>query len=85
MLFASGLNTFGQLGTGANKSVTRFVRAMTDVMFTRVRCGHHSAGLSVGHELYLWGTGAFGELLTPTKCLDVKIRRIEMGDTYGLA
>lgn len=26
-----------------------------------------------------------GEFLTPTKALDVKVKRIEMGDTYGIA
>lgn len=48
-------------------------------------CGNHSAAISEDSQLYLWGTGPFGQYLSPTKVLEQKVKRIWMGTTFGVA
>lgn len=84
-IYASGLNNFGQLGTGKTENFTKFTNINCSLRFLGISCGHHSAGISENNELYLWGTGPFGNFKVPTKMGDMKIKKLWMGNTFGFA
>ena len=43
------------------------VRGLEGVCIEKIACGYHSAGISSKGELYIWGTGVFGEFLHPKR------------------
>lgn len=87
-VYAMGGNALGQLGCGS-KTGARFpvrVRTLEGVFMEKVVCGNHTAGLSDKGELYLWGTGPFGEKLLPWKVpLPTPLRDLEVGGCFGAA
>lgn len=50
-------------GTAAPVKITNLER----YQIIKVACSHHSAALSSNGELFIWGTGVFGEYLTPLR------------------
>jgi X-linked retinitis pigmentosa GTPase regulator len=50
-----------------------------------VSCGNHSAAISEEKELYIWGTGPFGQYFSPMKVINQKVKRVWTGTTFGLA
>lgn len=47
-------------------------------------CGSHSGCITEQGDLYLWGTGAFGEYLVPHKVnLPVTLRKLSIGNGFG--
>jgi alpha-tubulin suppressor-like RCC1 family protein len=88
-VYSMGGNTFGQLGIGDKRPSCRPVRikSLDNAGITKVVCGHHSAALSDHGELYLWGTGVFGEYLTPHKVTHVTqfFKDIAIGACFGAA
>lgn len=86
--YAMGGNSLGQLGCGS-KTGAKFpvrVRSLEGVFMEKVACGNHTAGLSDKGELYLWGTGPFGERLLPWKVpLPTPLRDLEVGGCFGAA
>jgi len=87
-VYAMGGNSLGQLGTG-NKVSARFptkVRSLEGVCVEKVACGSHTAALSTKGELYIWGSGPFGEKLFPCRVTtSVPFRDVEMGSGFGAA
>mmetsp|Transcript_34143 Transcript_34143/g.59619 ORF Transcript_34143/g.59619 Transcript_34143/m.59619 type:complete len:940 (-) Transcript_34143:107-2926(-) len=88
-LLTTGGNSFGQLGIGSKKSVsvpTR-VSALEGIPIEKVVCGHHSAALSERGDLYIWGTGVFGEFLTPMRITSISapVKDIDTGGCFGAA
>lgn len=45
-IFASGLNNFGQLGTGRADNLNKFTNINCNLKFISAACGHHSAAIS---------------------------------------
>lgn len=84
-LFAMGGNSFGQLGIGSKKSTSRPERVVVDCNFVKVACGSHSAGISDKGQLYVWGTGVFGEYLQPTRMAVSHCKDLGIGGSYGIA
>lgn len=70
-VLATGDNSFGQLGVGNKENTTSPVAVMglQGVKVEKVACGSHSACISNKGELFVWGTGAFGEYLLPEQVL----------------
>ncbi len=88
-VYASGGNGFGQLGLG-NKSpadTPQKLAAFAPGQVRKLACKHHSAALTHAGELFLWGTGAFGEYLNPHQVTFIpeKLTDIELGGCFGLA
>lgn len=87
-VYAMGGNALGQLGTG-NKVSARFptkVRSLEGVFVEKVTCGSHTAALSSKGELYIWGSGPFGEKLFPCRVTtSIPFRDVEMGSGFGTA
>ena len=89
-LFSMGGNTFGQLGLGHKKSIVSPCKVEGFPHSTRisnVACGHHSACVSEDGELFIWGTGVFGEYIIPHRVVELAnpIRSIDIGGCFGSA
>lgn len=66
-VFATGGNNFGQLGIGNKRSVMTPVRVseLDKLNIVQIAAGNHSGALTDKGDLYVWGTGTFGEYLLP--------------------
>lgn len=88
-VYMMGGNSFGQLGVGSKKSSSMPMRvtALDSRPIVKVSCGHHSAAVSERGELFLWGTGSFGEYLIPQMItnIGVKIADVCVGGSFGAA
>ena len=84
-IYSMGGNSFGQLGLGSKKSCSRPERVTVDCLFVKVACGSHSAGISEKGQLYVWGTGVFGEYLHPTRMAVSSCKELGIGGSYGIA
>lgn len=68
-VYSTGGNLYGQLGLG-NKRSTNIPTKIKDFdqhKIVKIACGHHSAALTEKGEIYIWGTGVFGEYLSPLR------------------
>ena len=87
-VFAMGGNALGQLGIG-NKTSVRYptkVRSLEGVFIEKVACGSHTAALSNKGELYIWGSGPFGEKPYPCRVtISTTFRDISIGTSFGVA
>jgi hypothetical protein len=76
-VFMTGGNAFGQLGLGNKKGtcIPRRVESLSSVC--KLVCSSHSSALTQSGDLYVWGTGMFGEFVSPTRiagrCKDVAV------------
>ena len=87
-VYAMGGNNLGQLGTGnkVSSKIPGRVRTLEGIFIEKVACGNHTAALSDKGELYLWGTGPFGEKLLPWRIsTPVPLRDLEIGGCFGAA
>jgi X-linked retinitis pigmentosa GTPase regulator len=84
-IYAMGGNSFGQLGIGSKKSCSRPEKVVLDTFVTKIACGGHSAAINDKGQLYLWGTGVFGEYLQPTRMSISSCKNIGIGGSYGIA
>lgn len=86
-VYATGNNIHGQLGLGNKRSSLAFQRVNfpSDITIKKVAAGTHSAALTEYGELYLWGTGTFGEFLQPQKVsgLNNAVLDVSVGRTFG--
>ena len=53
----------------------------------KVACGHHSAALTEKGEIYVWGTGVFGEFVSPVRYsqLGQVFKDISLNGFFGVA
>ncbi|CAG9318002.1 unnamed protein product [Blepharisma stoltei] len=85
-VLAMGGNAFGQLGIGNKKSSSIPIRVngLDRERIAKVACGYHSAAISETGELYVWGTGIFGECLAPKLLNELpEIKDLTLGGTFG--
>jgi len=87
-VYSTGGNSFGQLGTGDKKSLSKpgRVLGLEGKPVVKIACGHHSAALTETGELFVWGTGVFGEFLYPHQ-FEMPLRVIDLGvgGSFGCA
>jgi X-linked retinitis pigmentosa GTPase regulator len=85
-IYAMGANSFGQLGTGDKKTTTlpTKVSALESVKISSVTTGNHTAAVGDDGSLYVWGTGVFGEYLTPFKVnsLPHRVKQVVLGGHF---
>ena len=86
-VYMTGGNTFGQLGIGSTQGVSVPTLVRIPQRISKIAAGSHSAAISDSGELYLWGTGVFGEFLTPQKMtsLSTPLAGVDVGGTFGSA
>jgi alpha-tubulin suppressor-like RCC1 family protein len=73
-VYVMGSNQRGQLGIGGPSRGSNVPVLLAELSFTKivkVRAGAFSAGLSMDQQLYLWGTGPFGQFYTPHRVKSV--------------
>jgi X-linked retinitis pigmentosa GTPase regulator len=84
-VYAFGSNVSGQLGvvTPHSTSITpKLVEEISHIPMSYIAAGTFSASVSKDKgELYLWGTGTFGEFKTPhrVKKIKEKILKVSLG------
>ena len=91
-LYTMGGNNLGQLGTGNKRStITPIkIRELENFNIIKIAAGHHSAALTEGGDLFVWGTGTFGEFLSPTMfgepgTFQAPLSDISIGGSFGVA
>ena len=87
-VYMTGGNSFGQLGLGNKKSQNRPERlaSLEGVLVKRIRCSNFSAAVSDKGQLYVWGSGIFGEYLVPHRwSLREPVVDVDLGAGYGVA
>ncbi|CAG9315175.1 unnamed protein product [Blepharisma stoltei] len=87
-VYMMGGNSFGQLGLGNKKSVSipKQVQNLDGIFISKIACGNHTAVLSDKGQVYVWGTGIFGEFLVPQRFSFANpIRDIGVGGCFGMA
>jgi len=90
-VYAMGGNNFGQLGTGNKRSAvfpTR-IRDLDSFNIVKVVAGKHSAAVTDKGEVFIWGTGIFGEYLSPIpfgkEIFAGPIKDVSIGGSFGAA
>ena len=89
-VFSMGGNSFGQLGTGNKKSSCAPVRveALEGIYIDKIASGHHSAAISERGDLFIWGTGVFGEYVYPrniSSYFKAGVQEVAIGGNFGIA
>ncbi|CAG9317861.1 unnamed protein product [Blepharisma stoltei] len=87
-IFSMGGNSFGQLGVGNKKSTSRpqRIQYLEDNFIEKIACGHHSAAITDQGELFIWGTGVFGEYLYPQRVTSIaRFIDVSIGGSFGIA
>lgn len=88
-VYATGNNKFGQLGIGSKKNVAlpAHVQSLDAQKIVKIACWNHSACLTEKGELYIWGTGVFGEYLSPVRFSKggISLREVSVGNFFGAA
>lgn len=75
LVYAAGLNNEGQLGDSSRKNslLLKVVDEISHIPMKFVAAGSFSAAISEEkQDLFLWGTGSFGEFLTPHRVKKIK-------------
>ena len=92
LVYSMGGNNFGQLGIGNKRSsiLPVKIKDLEAYNIVRVAAGHHSAALTDKGEAFIWGTGVFGEFLTPTSLSKTSsfaapVMEISVGGSFGAA
>lgn len=69
ILYSFGSNSFGELGTGCKRDAFQpeIVQGIEGEQIVKIAAGHHSAAINLKGELFVWGSGIFGEFLLPTR------------------
>ena len=79
IIYSFGNNNFGQLGIGNKKTAfyPTVVKIESKSAVTKISCGHYSAAINKDQQVYVWGTGSFGEFVAP-KLLDLKYKVVDV-------
>lgn len=90
IVFGCGQNNTGQLGLGHKRSVRTpaEVSDISHIPMGKIAAGSFSASVSSDTgELYIWGSGPFGEFITPhrVKTLAGPAKEVSIGHNFGIA
>src|SRR5574343_265831 len=81
-------NSFKKLKLGNKKNQNRPERltSLESVCIKRIRCSNFSAAVSDNGQLYVWGSGLFGEYLVPHRwSLREPVVDVDLGAGFGVA
>ena len=84
-VWATGNNGSGQLGTGTRKSVKRpvMISVLSGLPITHIAAHTQSAAVTRDNRLYIWGSGVFGEYLSPQRVKSaVEAESITLGSGF---
>ena len=88
-ILAAGDNSDGQLGINSTTPSLLFtlLKDMQHIKVMAVSAGNtHSACISTHGELYIWGSGCFGQFLIPhlVKNIKEKVTKVSLGCDFGV-
>lgn len=86
LVYVAGLNNEGQLGDASrkNSALLKVVDEISHIPMKFVAAGSFSAAISEDKmDLFLWGTGSFGEFLTPHRVKKIKGQTVSVSVGYG--
>lgn len=68
-ILSTGANSFGQLGNGTKMStcIPTRVKGLESACIETIAFGGHSSCISDAGEIFIWGSGVWGEYLLPQK------------------
>jgi len=88
-ILAMGGNNFGQLGIGSrhSSSVPMNVKGLEGDTMIDISAGNISAAVSKEGKVYVWGTGVFGEYISPRLLTGIKvpIKAAQVRGNFGVA
>ena len=86
-VLAMGGNNFGQLGIGNKRSSLYPIIVKGLEKIATIAAANISAAVTENGEVFIWGTGVFGEYLIPTKLKGINkpIKKIKIGGNFGAA
>jgi X-linked retinitis pigmentosa GTPase regulator len=85
-VYSFGNNKYGQLGIGNRTTQAKpiLVEGLEEVV--TISAGYHSGAVDKFGNLYIWGSGSFGEYLKPRKyVMQVPIRDVCIRGFFGVA
>ena len=89
-VYVMGGNNLGQLGIGSKRSVVvpMKIKDLDDLKIVKVAAGNHTAALTDKGDLFVWGTGVFGEYLSPTLfgkpgTFNAPLTDVSIGGSFG--
>lgn len=90
MVFATGANSFGQLGLNnkRNAQTPQIISDISHIPMRIIAAGSFSAAISHDSgDLYVWGSGVFGEFLTPHRVKTIQGITVDVsiGNHFGVA
>eukprot|EP00361_Fabrea_salina_P004511 CAMPEP_0202433884 /NCGR_PEP_ID=MMETSP1345-20130828/13558_1 /ASSEMBLY_ACC=CAM_ASM_000843 /TAXON_ID=342563 /ORGANISM="Fabrea Fabrea salina" /LENGTH=401 /DNA_ID=CAMNT_0049046359 /DNA_START=583 /DNA_END=1785 /DNA_ORIENTATION=- len=77
-----GSNNLGQLGTGTKQRSASPVKVRFSKEVHKISLGQHSAAIVGPGELYVWGSGIFGEFLIPQLFMK-QVSDLNVGGSFG--
>lgn len=89
-IYASGSNTHGELGIGNSNAFAYLPLKISKIKnenIVSIHASNYSAALTEKGDLFIWGTGAFGEYFTPQKLNSTKEKFTDIcvGYSFGFA
>jgi len=90
LVYASGDNATGELGDSTREPSPRLklIDEISHLPMKHIEAGSFSASISEeGSHVFLWGTGAFGEFLTPHRVKKIRgeTQSLSIGSGFGVA
>jgi X-linked retinitis pigmentosa GTPase regulator len=85
-VYGMGNNKYGQLGIGhkVNECHPTYIRELDNIVC--IAAGYHSGAVDADGNLYIWGSGSFGELLKPKKIvMPSPINQVFIRGFFGVA
>ena len=87
-IYAMGANGFGQLGIGSKRGtlVPAQIAGLKGIRVKQLACWSSSAAVTSDGQLYVWGSGTFGEFLVPERVGNLSgITDVSLGGGFGAA
>lgn len=89
-IYATGSNTHGELGIGNNDAFAYLPAKISKIKkenIVSIHASNYSAALTEKGDLFIWGTGTFGEYFTPQKLNTPKEKFTDIciGYNFGFA
>ncbi|CAD8048494.1 unnamed protein product [Paramecium sonneborni] len=84
LVYSFGSNKNGELGNGKLTNTHNQLKPLKMINVNKIYASNFSAAITNKNELYLWGSGIFGEFHTPTKIeFSNYIKKIKLGIGFG--
>ncbi|KAM3130371.1 hypothetical protein pb186bvf_017574 [Paramecium bursaria] len=82
-VYSFGCNKYGQLGIGGRKGGSKI--RQINIRANKIEASNFSAAITTQGELFIWGSGIFGEFDIPHQMdLETQIQKVKLGEGFGV-